>query len=146
MKIPISEFRKKLPLPGTDTWPDGVWDIEAFSHGTMSVVLFAPQGRDYQTFHNQDELYLVLQGGGTLVVEEVRHEFSEGDVLFVPAEKRHHFEDFTTDLATWAIFWGRLAESDDPRIKATVCGLKSHSSRRRISSLRSSCGAAEFSR
>lgn len=106
MKIPISEFRKKLPLPGTDTWPDGVWDIKAFSHGTMSVVLFAPQGRDYQTFHNQDELYVVLQGGGTLVVEEVRHEFSEGDVLFVPAEKRHHFEDFTTDLVTWAIFWG----------------------------------------
>jgi mannose-6-phosphate isomerase-like protein (cupin superfamily) len=106
MKIPISEFRKKLPLPATDTWPDGVWDIEAFSHGTMSVVLFAPQGRDYQTSHRQEELYVVLKGSGILVVEEARHEFSEGDVLFVPAEKSHHFEDFSTDLVTWAIFWG----------------------------------------
>ena len=38
---------KKLPLPATDKWPEGVFDIEAFQHGSMSLILFAPEGKDY---------------------------------------------------------------------------------------------------
>ena len=72
----------------------------------MSVVLFAPQGTDYQNSHEQDELYVVLLGSGTLVLDDARISFSQGDVLFVPARKQHHFESFTRDLVTWAVFWG----------------------------------------
>jgi mannose-6-phosphate isomerase-like protein (cupin superfamily) len=96
----------QLPLPATDRWSEGVWDIEALKHGSMSVVLFAPQGRDYQDSHEQDELYIVLSGSGTLVLDDSRMLFSRGDVLFVPARKHHHFESFTPDLVTWAVFWG----------------------------------------
>jgi mannose-6-phosphate isomerase-like protein (cupin superfamily) len=106
VRIPLDELKGKLPLPPTSLWPQGVWDIEAFQHGSMSVVLFAPQGRDHQDAHEQDELYVVLSGTGTLVLDKSRIPFSQGDVLFVPARHRHHFESFTSDFVTWAIFWG----------------------------------------
>jgi mannose-6-phosphate isomerase-like protein (cupin superfamily) len=106
MRIQLSDALSKLPLPATERWPAGVWDIEAFSHGTMSAVLFTPRGKDYQSSHKQDELYVVLKGSGVLVVEEDRHPFESGDLLFVPANKAHHFEEFSQDIMTWAVFWG----------------------------------------
>lgn len=106
MHIPLGEALSKLPLPANSRWPEGVWDMEAFSHGSMSVVLFAPRGIDYQTSHKQDELYVVFKGSGVLVVGANRISFSEGDVLFVPAGTVHHFEDFADGLITWAVFWG----------------------------------------
>jgi mannose-6-phosphate isomerase-like protein (cupin superfamily) len=106
VKIALTDIRVQLPLPPTDRWPEGVWDVEAFKHGSMSVVLFAPQGGDYQTSHEQDELYIVLSGSGTLDIEDTQQSFAKGDVLFVPAGKRHHFKLFTADLVTWAVFWG----------------------------------------
>lgn len=106
MHIRLDKLRAKVPLPATEAWPEGVWDVEALSHGTMSVIFFAPRGNDYQTSHDQDELYVVISGSGVLVVEEERSTFQAGDVLFVRANKVHHFEDFSDDLSTWALFWG----------------------------------------
>jgi mannose-6-phosphate isomerase-like protein (cupin superfamily) len=104
--ISFGQLKLRLPMPATERWPEGVWDVEAIKHGTMSAVLFAPQGTDYQNSHEQDELYVVLSGSGTLVLDDSRISFSPGDVLFVPARRQHHFESFTQDLVTWAIFWG----------------------------------------
>lgn len=104
--LSIADVVAKLPLPATERWPQGVWDLEAFAHGSMSVVLFTPRGKDYQSSHPQDELYIVLTGRGVLAMEEVRHRFVAGDVLFVPANKVHRFEEFSPDLVTWAVFWG----------------------------------------
>lgn len=115
MRISLKEALSRLPLPATPRWPEGVWDTEVFSHGTMSVVLFAPRGADHQTFHGQDELYIVLQGRGVLVIGEDRVAFAEHDVLFVPAGVHHHFEDFTDDLVTWAVFWGPEGGEADGR-------------------------------
>ena len=106
MHVSLRQALSQLPLPATATWPEGVWDREVFSHGSMSLVLFAPRGTDYQSTHKQDELYVVLKGTGVLVVGEKRVNFSEGDALFVPAGVHHHFEEFTSDLTTWAVFWG----------------------------------------
>ncbi len=72
----------------------------------MSVIVFTPRGRDYQNTHTQDELYIVMKGSGTLMIEDEPYLFGEGDVLFVAAGKRHRFMDFSDDLVTWAIFWG----------------------------------------
>jgi mannose-6-phosphate isomerase-like protein (cupin superfamily) len=58
--------------------------------------------------HEQDELYIVFSGSGTLVLDDSRILFSPGDVLFVPARKPHHFESFTPNLVTWAVFWGAV--------------------------------------
>ena len=106
MRISLSDSLSKLPLPATARWPEGVWDTEAFAHGSMSVILFTPRGKDYQSSHGQDELYIVLKGHGVLLIEGMRHPFVSGDVLFVPANKVHRFEEFSQDLTTWAVFWG----------------------------------------
>jgi mannose-6-phosphate isomerase-like protein (cupin superfamily) len=87
-----------------------------FQHGTMSVIVFTPRGRDYQTKHAQDELYVVMKGSGTLMIADTPYPFAEGAVLFVPAETQHRFVSFTDDLVTWAIFWGpEGGESDSSR-------------------------------
>lgn len=106
MRISLADALSNLPLPPTERWPEGVWDTEAFAQGSMSVILFTPRGTDYQSSHRQDELYIVLKGGGVLLVEGTRYPFVTGDVLFVPANKLHHFEEFSQDLTTWAVFWG----------------------------------------
>jgi mannose-6-phosphate isomerase-like protein (cupin superfamily) len=106
MVINLKSALAHLPLPATPTWPEGVWDKSLFEHGTMSLIVFAPRGHDYQTKHSQDELYIVIKGSGKLMIANQPHAFAEGDVLFVPAEKQHRFVDFTDDLTTWAIFWG----------------------------------------
>lgn len=31
MHISLSEWQARLPLPSTDLWPQGVWDIEAMA-------------------------------------------------------------------------------------------------------------------
>jgi mannose-6-phosphate isomerase-like protein (cupin superfamily) len=106
MKISPAPLESQLPLPATGRWPDGVWDIEGFRHGTMSLVFFAPRGQDYQSPHDRDELYVILRGSGVFEVEDRRYPFGEGDVLFVEAGKPHRFRDFSENLAAWAIFYG----------------------------------------
>ena len=106
MHIDLKSALSHLPLPATASWPQGVWDTTMFAHGTMSLVAFTPRGRDYQTTHPQDELYIIMKGSGTLVIEDIPYPFVEGDVLFVPATKQHRFSQFSQDLITWAIFWG----------------------------------------
>jgi mannose-6-phosphate isomerase-like protein (cupin superfamily) len=111
MKISLKETLAKLPLPATDKWPQGVWDVTAFQRGTLSLELFAPKGQDYQTPHAQDELYIVVRGGGTFLVEDEPFEFKPGDVLFVPARRDHRFIRFTDDLLLWVVFWGPRHEA-----------------------------------
>ena len=106
MKIALDEVIQQLPLPSTEKWPQGVWSTRAFTHGSMSLVLFTPRGRDYQSPHDQDEVYIVMQGTGEFVVENERFLFGPGDILFVPAAKMHRFENFSDDLVTWVVFWG----------------------------------------
>ena len=106
MVFSLKEHLAKLPLEATPKWPEGVWDTEAFAHGTMSLILYTPHGKDYQTPHEQDELYIVVRGEGELIVEDQVHAFKPGDVLFVPARKEHRIQNFSEDINTWAVFWG----------------------------------------
>ncbi|HEY5228398.1 MAG TPA: cupin domain-containing protein [Opitutaceae bacterium] len=106
MRLSLSEALAKLPLPSTTKWPEGVWDAQALAHGSMSIIVFAPRGRDYQTTHKQDELYIVVKGQGVLMIDDVPNPFVEGDALFVPANTPHRFSEFSDGLVTWAIFWG----------------------------------------
>ena len=106
MRISLSDTLTGLPLPPTEKWPGGVWDVEAFRHGTMSLVLFTPEGADHQTPHGQDELYVVVEGSGVLEVAGEPFPFAVGDALFVPAGREHRFVEFTPGLKVWAVFWG----------------------------------------
>lgn len=106
MKISLRETLAKLPLPATEKWPQGVWDVTTFERDTLSVLLFAPKYQDYQTPHSQDEIYIVMRGSGTLQAEGQPLEFEAGDILFVPARRDHRFVRFTGDLLLWVVFWG----------------------------------------
>ena len=105
MKFTVDEFLAKLPLPANDKWKDGVWDVEPFTKNGVTLVFFAPRGVDYQTAHDKDEFYFIVQGSGELVTPDERLPCSAGDALFVKAFKEHHFENFTNDFATWALFF-----------------------------------------
>jgi mannose-6-phosphate isomerase-like protein (cupin superfamily) len=79
---------------------------EVLTHGSMRLGLYAPRQFDPQKPHEQDELYLVVQGSGTFVHAGRRTPFRPGDALFAAAGIEHRFEDFSDDFATWVIFWG----------------------------------------
>lgn len=100
---PIDSLRM-LPRPATETWPDGVWDLEVWKDTGASLSIFAPRLVDHQGPHDRDELYVVIRGSGTFVCGSTRHDFTAGDVLVVPAGVEHHFERFE-DLVTWVVFW-----------------------------------------
>ncbi len=105
MKFTVDELLARLPLPANDKWPDGVWDLEPFTKGDVTLVFFAPRGNDYQTVHERDEFYFVVRGRGQLLMDDGSIPVETGDALFVEAGKRHHFENFTDDFATWAVFF-----------------------------------------
>ena len=90
-------------LPGLDTTPRSAG---VFRHGSMLVKLFAPRGKDAQGPHKQDELYFVAHGTGWFVNGDQRSRFAPNDMLFVPANVAHRFEDFSDDLMIWVVFYG----------------------------------------
>ena len=106
MKHSLSALVGKLPRPATAEWPDGVFDIEAMAHGTMSLQVFAPRGEDRQRPHAQDELYIVASGTSDFIRDGERERVAAGDALFVRAGIEHRFVDMSDDFVTWVIFWG----------------------------------------
>ncbi len=105
MKFTVDEFLEKLPLPANEKWKDGVFDVEPFEKENVTLVFFAPRGTDYQTSHDEDEFYFIARGTGELIIENEKFKCATGDAFFVAAGKEHHFENFTEDFATWAIFF-----------------------------------------
>jgi len=80
--------------------------VTVMQHGSMSVEYYAPQKIDLQTPHKQDELYIIASGSGIFSRNNEKVSCKTGDALFVPAGMEHRFENFTTDFATWVIFYG----------------------------------------
>ena len=65
-------------------------------------VLVAPEP-DHQQPHADDEVYVVLEGSGTLDVEGERVELREGQAAFVPAGALHRFVGYE-QLSVLVIF------------------------------------------
>ncbi|HEX5247019.1 MAG TPA: cupin domain-containing protein [Gaiellaceae bacterium] len=65
-------------------------------------VLVAPEP-DRQQPHEDDEVYVVLDGGGTLEIEGEAVELREGHAIFVPAGAEHRFVGYE-QLAVLVIF------------------------------------------
>jgi mannose-6-phosphate isomerase-like protein (cupin superfamily) len=65
-------------------------------------VLVAPEP-DRQQPHDDDEVYIVLEGTGVLDVEGRRVELREGHALFVPAGAEHRFSGYES-LSLLVIF------------------------------------------
>ena len=84
---------------------DGLYGV-LLEHGSMELGYYKPVGRDDQSPHDQDEIYIVQSGSGVFVRGHERIDFAPGDALFVPARMEHRFVDFSDDFAAWVIFWG----------------------------------------
>lgn len=108
MKATVDDAMGKLPFPANEKWKLGVWDVEVMRHGSMNVQLFAPKGQDFQTPHEQDELYIIISGTGIFDLNGETMPFAPHDVIFVPAGVEHRFTDFSDDFATWVIFYGPI--------------------------------------
>jgi mannose-6-phosphate isomerase-like protein (cupin superfamily) len=80
--------------------------VTLFRHGSLTVELYAPRGRDPQTPHTRDELYVIVAGTGRFFDGTERHAFAAGDCLFVAAGTVHRFEEFSDDLVVWVVFYG----------------------------------------
>ena len=65
-------------------------------------VLVAPEA-DRQQPHEDDEVYVVLEGAGALDVEGTSVELSEGHAVFVPAGAEHRFTGYE-QLSVLVIF------------------------------------------
>jgi mannose-6-phosphate isomerase-like protein (cupin superfamily) len=65
-------------------------------------VLVAPEP-DRQQPHDDDEIYIVLEGSGVLDVEGKKVELREGHALFVPAHADHRFSGYES-LSLLVIF------------------------------------------
>ena len=65
-------------------------------------VLVAPEP-DRQQPHADDEIYVVLEGRGTLDIEGERYDLTEGDSVFVPAGAEHQFVGYE-QLSVLVIF------------------------------------------
>jgi mannose-6-phosphate isomerase-like protein (cupin superfamily) len=104
-------------LPG----PKGERFAELFKHGTLSVELYAPRGKDPQKPHTRDEIYVVVTGTGEFVGAGIRRKFQPGDVLFVAAHEQHRFENFSDDLAVWVFFYGPEGGERQTGV-AVLCG------------------------
>jgi len=65
-------------------------------------VLVAPEP-DRQQPHDDDEVYVALEGSGTLEVEGERVDVHEGEAVFVPAGAEHRFVGYE-QLAVLVVF------------------------------------------
>ena len=94
----IAGSRKRLAAAG------GGYEVVHRSAGLeLGVyVLVAPEP-DRQQPHEDDEVYVVLEGTGTLEVEGEFVELREGHAVFVPAQAEHRFTGYE-QLSVLVIF------------------------------------------
>ena len=48
----------------------------------------------------------MTRGKGFFFEGEQRHSIEAGSFIFVPAGQLHRFEDFSSDLVVWVVFYG----------------------------------------
>ncbi|HEY2977501.1 MAG TPA: cupin domain-containing protein [Burkholderiaceae bacterium] len=96
----LTQLRASIPGPA------GERSTLVLKQGTCDVKLAMPVPPNNQDPHTQDEIYVVVAGRGVLLHDGQRDAFEAGDLLFVAAGVAHRFEDFSSDLAVWRVFYG----------------------------------------
>ena len=73
---------------------------------TMSAGIYVlpAGGTDLQKPHQQDEMYYVVRGQACMRVGAEDRALRAGSVIFVAAEKEHHFHDIVEELVVLVFF------------------------------------------
>ncbi|EXJ14214.1 cupin domain-containing protein [Imhoffiella purpurea] len=66
--------------------------------------------KDMASAHEEDELYLVLEGKGQLRIGETEHRVQQGTLMYVHAACDHAFFDIQEDLTVLAFFGSPVLE------------------------------------
>jgi mannose-6-phosphate isomerase-like protein (cupin superfamily) len=84
----------------------GGYAAEVLGSDLLSVGLYLlpAGGTDYQTPHDEDEVYFTVSGRATLRVGADDHPVQAGTVLLVPALAVHFFHDIEEELVL-VVFW-----------------------------------------
>ena len=80
--------------------------VQFINRGSMSLGLYVlPAGsQDTQTPHLEDEIYYVVSGRGTIVVDGERRPVQPGSIVFVAKLVDHRFIDIVEDLSILVFF------------------------------------------
>jgi mannose-6-phosphate isomerase-like protein (cupin superfamily) len=98
--------------------PDATRFQEILRTPSLSCSIYhIPAGsKEMQSAHEEDELYLVLEGRARLRVEEEDHRVEKGTMMYVRTACDHAFFDIEEDLTVLAFFGTpvrQLARLDD---------------------------------
>jgi len=85
--------------------PDNLATPIIYRHG-VEIEYYAPRGVDPQTPHDRDELYIIATGEASFSSASGRRKVTAGDLIFVPAQEVHRFEDIGESFAAWVVFFG----------------------------------------
>ena len=81
------------------------------THSLSCAIYHAPAGSDEMSkAHEEDELYLVLEGRGRLRVGDTEHEVSAGTLMYVHAACDHSYFDIEESI-TAIVFFGAPIKS-----------------------------------
>jgi mannose-6-phosphate isomerase-like protein (cupin superfamily) len=101
MKVLVSAAAFTRPDPGEPVhWAEHL-RVADLSVGTYSI---PAGGKDDQSPHTEDEIYVVTAGRAALESGPDRVEVQPGSVVYVPAGEAHRFVDVTQDLAAIVVF------------------------------------------
>ncbi|AGA91677.1 thermophilic glucose-6-phosphate isomerase-like enzyme [Thioflavicoccus mobilis 8321] len=71
---------------------------------SCSIYHLPAGSKDMASAHEEDELYLVLDGSAHLRLGETGHHVQKGTLMYVPAACSHAFFDIDSDLTVLAFF------------------------------------------
>jgi mannose-6-phosphate isomerase-like protein (cupin superfamily) len=80
--------------------------LEFIRHPSLSVGLYMlPAGAtDTQEPHTEDEIYYVINGSATMLVDTENRPVKAGSTIFVAAHVEHRFHTITEDMTILVIF------------------------------------------
>lgn len=97
---PLPDFAQLLPTKSDVDWHEWL-RCNSMSSG---IYRLAKGAEDPQSPHNEDELYVCIQGLATLRVADQSFEMKPGVTVFVPAKVEHRFEEIREDLTVVVVF------------------------------------------
>src|SRR5688572_25757102 len=100
MQIIEGAGERSQPAGAANDWVEHL-RVPDLSVGTYCI---PKGGRDDQSPHTEDEIYVVTKGRARIVTPDRTAEVGPGSVIFVPAGEEHRFDEVTEDLALLVVF------------------------------------------
>ena len=75
--------------------------VPALSAG---LYMLSPGEVDTQEPHTEDEIYYIISGRASILVDQESRAVEAGSLVFVKANVKHHFHTITEDLRVLVIF------------------------------------------